>query len=180
MFTQTQLETKTGPELVNIFNNIDGVRPVRRFRTRIVGMNRILTTYKLITEKSTVVDPKAVQAELVRAERGEEPIGKTPAQALEDLDTQLEEDEADLAKRQPRERGVYNLPRKDLIRTFRPNSRRGRLIAILLGQGATFDELLVKSEFREESVLHKTIRILNWWTGYRISTDDDGIITISS
>ncbi len=178
MFTQDQLEAKSGPELVAIFNDLDGVSPVKRFRTREAGVQRILG----FTADPTVVaaDPKAIQAALVRAERG-----PTPAEALAALDTQLEEDEASLAtestKREPKVRGVYNLDRKDLIRTFRPNSRRGRLIAVLLGQGATFDALLANTEvgFNKEDVLHKTIRILNWWTGYGISTDENGIITLT-
>lgn len=160
MFTQEALETKSGPELVAIFNGLDNVSPVKRFRNREAGVRRILafTTYD--------------QAEEVT-------MNPTPAEALIALDVQLEEDEIALG-RTPKVRGVYNLERKDLIRTFRVNSRRGRLINLLLADGATFDQLLVQSDFNEEDVLHKTIRILNWWTGYGITTDDAGIITLTS
>ena len=147
MFTQDQLEAKTGPELVAIFNALDGVSPVKRFRDRETGVNRIL--------------------------------GYTQVESvLTDLDTQ---DEAEVVARQPKVRGIYNEARKEVIRTFRPNSRRGRLISLLLNEGATFDDLLANSEvgFQEEDVLHKTIRILNWWTGYGLTTDDSGVIRLA-
>jgi hypothetical protein len=165
MFTQDNLASKSGPELVAIFNGLEGTSPVKRFTNREVGIRRILAvTADYPVEEATI----------------------TPAEALENLDTQLEEDEANLAAevavaRQPKVRGIYNEPRKDLIRTFRPNSRRGRLITLLLNEGATFDELLANTEvgFNEEDVLHKTIRILNWWTGYGLTTDDSGVIRLT-
>ncbi len=157
MFTQTELETKTGPELVAVFNGIEGVSPVKRFRTREAGVQRILVTYGTLSVKVT----PEVDAEILAAAADGDDIPIV---------------------RQPKVRGVYNLDRKELIRTFRPNSRRGRLITLLLGEGATFDQLLANTEvgFNTEDVLHKTIRILNWWTGYGISTDDNGIITLTS
>lgn len=157
MFTQTELETKTGPELVNIFNGIEGVSPVKRFRTREAGVSRIITTYTGMLIADMIPDDVVDKTSFRKLE--ENPVTKVK-----------------------KVRGVYNEPRKELIRTFRPNSRRGRLITLLLGEGATFDQLLVNSEvgFPQEDVLHKTIRILNWWTGYGLATDDNGIITLTS
>ena len=150
MFTQAQLETKTGPELVAVFNGIEGVSPVKRFRTRQAGVQRILTTYGSLE----VVDAVNEIADTVVA----------------------------TVTRVKKVRGVYNEAPKELIRTFRPNSRRGRLINLLLAEGATFDQLLVNTEvgFNTEDVLHKTIRILNWWTGYGLTTSEDGVITLTS
>lgn len=150
MFTQVQLETKTGPELVAVFNGIEGVSPVKRFRTRQAGVQRILTTYGNVSVEVAEVAPVAEVTEVVAKVK--------------------------------KVRGIYNEPRKELIRIFRPNSRRGRLITLLLNEGATFDQLLVNKEvgFPQEDVLHKTIRILNWWTGYGLTTNADGVIFLTS
>ena len=157
---QVNLETKSGPELVAIFNGIEGVSPVKRFRTREAGIKRIITTKGYIT---TDVEDMSSAAN-VRPDKGLTKLAN------------------EIVVSTPKVRGVYNLDRKELIRTFRPNSRRGRLITLLLGEGATFDQLLANSEvgFNTEDVLHKTIRILNWWTGYGISTDENGTITLTS
>lgn len=157
MFTQVQLETKTGPELVSIFNGIDGVSPVKRFRTREVGVSRILLTYANVSV-GFLSPPTDVRVPLVK---GDLTVGEVKVKKV---------------------RGIYNLPRKELIRIYRPNSRRGQLIDLLLTNGATFDELMANTDFNfaSEDVLNTTIRILNWWTGYGISTNADGVIFLTS
>jgi hypothetical protein len=166
MFTQEDLATKTGPQLVSLFNGIEGTKPIKRFTNREVGIRRILAVTAGMEVEFSEIRP--VGENLVKLE-------SQVAATLEEIVNAPFKD-----AKPKKERGVYNIPRKPLIRTFRKNSRRGRLITRLLTTGATFDELLVDTEigFPVELTLHKTLRILNWWTGYGLTTDENGIIRL--
>jgi len=180
MFTQSELETKSGPELVAIFNALDGVDQVKRFRNRETGVKRILafatSGYAEEGDLFRSGDPKnPAPPTLINMLNGGEPTETSRVDASQPNESNAPK------TREPKVRGIYNLERKELIRTFRPNSRRGRLITLLLNEGSTFDALLANTEvgFNEEGVLHKTLRILNWWTGYGLTTDADGVIRLT-
>ena len=156
--TSIDFTNKTGPELVAIYNAIPGVKPVKRFATRADAVKRIMRT---LTAAPTSVVPRVgaeIRTQPVVKERLA-PVGK---------------------KRGPVSTpGSYNLPAGPILKAHRANSARGRLILILLeGGGRTFAELLEIFPNWNEAQLHKTIRMLNWYLGYSVSTDDAGIIRI--
>ena len=157
--TTIDFTTKTGPELVSLFNAIPGVKPVKRFASRADAVKRIMRT---LAAAPTSVIPR------VGAEIKIQPVAIAPVAATVTLGK----------KRGPKSSvGIYNLPKGDLIKAHRVNSERGRLILILLeGGGRTFAELLEIFPNWDAAQLHKTIRMLNWYLGYSVFTDDAGIM----
>ena len=96
----TDLATKSGPELVEIYNSIPGVTPVKKFSSRADGAKRIT---RALATMPTAVIPK--------------------------VETKTEEPKVEPRKRRPRaEYGNYNRPRGERIVAHRENSGRGRLI----------------------------------------------------
>lgn len=162
MFTQDELTSKTGPELVEIFNGLPGVQQVKRFTNRDTGIRRILASQSTeVVDKPLVGDSH--ESELNAENRPSPNDGVLPTKRGR--------------KKQPR--GTYNLEAGPVVRSFRANSARGRLLAVLTSEGATFASLLETFSEWNEDQLHKTIRMANWWLGFAISTDDSGIITAS-
>jgi len=195
MFTQEKLNAMSGPELVAAYNSIEGVRPVKRFKNRETGVRRIMANTAITTE-TVISDPREIQAALVRAEKGgsrqileralasteaeltpgTEPdtMGATPGASGGDPVAEAENAPKKRGrKRLPR--GEYNLEAGPIRRSFRENSNRGRLVSVLT-EGATFEQLLDRFQMWNEDQLHKTIRMVNWWLGFEISTDESGII----
>lgn len=151
----SELSSKSGPELVAIYNAIPGVSPVKRFTNRETGVRRILKT--LASSPSTIVatvdvEPAATVEEQPAKEKSSRGPSATP--------------------------GQYDLPRKDIIRAHRENSGRGRLIDALK-EGRSWSQLREQFTQWTDAQLHKTIRMLNWYLGYAVKTDEAGVITIN-
>jgi len=160
MFTQEQLIEKTGPELVEIFNGLPGVTQVKRFTNRDTGIRRILA--------SQVVDDLAGT--------GLASLGVTQ-EVLSDPANVVSEPAKRGRKKQPR--GTYNLTGGERKRSYRANSRRGRLLAVLTADGATFEGLLGQLEEFNTETLHNDIKMVSRWLGFDVTTDDAGIIRAS-
>jgi hypothetical protein len=75
--------------------------------------------------------------------------------------------------------GTYNLSNEGMIqRTFRPNSGRGKLVEYLL-EGKTFSELLELLQQWDEKQLDRHIRNTNWYGGWNLKTDENGVIRVT-
>ena len=187
LYTREELETKTGPQLVAIFNEIQDQHPdgqrVKRFASRDAGINRILTVQEVQPDApSNVVDPKDVTAAMNRADRAREAGEPEPvpvaAPEPQDSTEDSSEDEVPSKRRgrKPLPRGTYNLEGGPTKRPYRANSGRGRLLAILTTDGSTFEDLLPHFPQWDRDQVHNTIRMCARWLGFTITTDDNGVI----
>ena len=179
MYTKQDLENKSGPELVTIFNSLPGNSRVKRFTNREVGIRRILVAQD--TTPDNVVDPKDVTVDQVRAERGDKLTPKEVVKAIGEIADKVvpnvkTTDEPTKRGRKKDPRGTYNLKGGLTQRPFRASSGRGQLLAILTGEGATFTDLLPKFPQWTEDQLHHTIRMTSRWLGFTITTDTNGVI----
>lgn len=150
MFTQATLETKTGPELVEIFNGLPGVKQVKRFTNRETGVRRILEAS--LENQRPEANRRPPQPEDAPKKRGR--------------------------KKEPR--GTYNLKGGDNKRSYRESSGRGQMLAILTTTGATFDELVERFPQWNADKIHGTIKnVVATWLGFDVTTDDNGVIRAS-
>lgn len=149
MTTQAQnLEALSNAELASFYNNIPGVKPVKKFRDRATAVKRIL---KALAENPDYVAPKQEQVVEEKVAKTERKNAATP--------------------------GQYDLPQNEILKAHRANSARGRLIEMCTKSvGATFAELGEAFPQWNEAQLHKTIRMCNWYLGYEVRTGDDGRI----
>ncbi len=143
------LSNKSGPELVNFFNAIPGVTPVKRFASRAAAVKRI--TRELADSPNAMPATLEGPAELVVNGEVVGTIGR------------------------PENDFVYDYPKRNIIRSHRVNSGRGRLI-IMMRAKLTFDQLLEGCPQWTASQLNKTIRMLHTWLGYGVQTQQDGTI----
>ena len=164
-YTYEELEARTPKQLLAIFNE----EQVRLGGTAINGpvpreslINRIRSLQNLPTpsapEPEAVSDPEPQDSVEVRTEDEVAPRKRG---------------------RRPLPRGVYNLEPGPVQRPFRAGSGRGRLLAILTEDGATFDELLPQFPQWDRDQVHNTIRMCARWLGYTITTDEAGVIRAS-
>ncbi len=149
MKTETQLLEMSGPELVNVFNDLPGVTKIKRFRSKEIAVKRILS-----------------------------------AQPQEYMD---QHDVREMEKKQPlvavyADNGpqrAYNRAAGPTPRHYRSNSNRGKLLAILMGEGAKFEDLLKEFPVWNATQLHRTLNMTSWWLGFELTTDDEGVIRAS-
>jgi len=157
----TELQSKTNTELVAIYNAIPGVTPTKKFSTKDAGIKRILRA--LSADSVPVVNDSYIE--------------ETPV-----LDKEIVV-EVTMPKTRPGpktdEPGTYN--EEPLEKRVHPRKSKRADLAAALRDGATYSDLVkefVPSRFANEKLLHKTIRILHWWNGYGLSTDENGKITL--
>ena len=167
MYTRQELEAKTGPQLVEIFNSIQDQSPngkrIQKFSSRGAGINRILTVQGV-----EPLDPEVVSDML------------PPHDEIVENNLKAEADSVLLKRgRKPLPRGEYNLEGGPDKRPYRQNSGRGRLLAILTTTGATFEELVPQFPEWDRDQVHNTIRMTARWLGFNITTDDNGVIRAS-
>tara|TARA_R110002153_G_scaffold132597_2_gene281656 strand:- start:22652 stop:23242 length:591 start_codon:yes stop_codon:yes gene_type:complete len=191
--TREDLEAKTSRQLVEIFNAIPGVQTVTRFSSRMSGVNRILTIQPDVRPVAEPIKPAAAPAsleEIVNAPfhmSSQHVIATEAPPKLTWADTGTVRDEVDiavdyLAQSRPRRKatqGTYNLTGGVTKRNYRENTQRGKLLHVLMVDGATFDRLLILFPQWDASHLHRTIRMLSNHFGFDFTTDDAGVIRAS-
>lgn len=155
MYSLKELKSMSGPELVKTFNNLPDTNPVKRFKNRETGVRRILSALGPITpdEASDIVQEIA--------------------------DSVIPKVELTTPKKRGRKRasrGMYNEPLGQTLRTCRKNSGRGRLLDLCL-EGRTFKQLQEALPQWTEDMLHRHIRNMHFYLGYRLETSLAGVIT---
>lgn len=169
MYTQDELESKTTRELAEIFNNIPGTKPVKRFSNKEVGVRRVLAV--LPDEQ---LPPPASLQKLLTFNAPSKSVAKRMVAQTERIEPLVDERPKKRGRKRA-ERGIYNEPLGQTLRTARPSSGRGRLLEMLL-TGATFSELQAALPQWTEDQLHRHIRNTHFYLGYRLTTDDNGVI----
>jgi len=175
MLNANELATKSGPELVALFNAIPGVAPVKRFASRADAVKRIIRT---LAENPSAIPPAPV---VIQPKEGDtlrvsgEVIGTVAPKATEIVE--VFNKVAAKVGRPRRTEFVFNYPVRDYSRTCRENSGRGRLLAAVR-EGLTFSQLLERCPQWDADRLSKNIQKLHTWLGYGLSTDEDGVIRL--
>lgn len=160
-YSLSDLEAMTGPELVSLYSLVAenmGRRAVSRFSDRATALKR---TWGILQEYDT-----------------------QPEEAGEEVQEPVVEEAVPVPspkpKREVKKRGMrFVFPAEDEQKAIKPNSARGRALAVLQREGgATFAQVQEATGWNEKRA-YEGIRLIHYYSGYGLRQEErDGEIYI--